>query len=88
MTLKTTRPVASRRTFVGLGGGVLAAALSASARGATPPPDVPAPEGALAATRYRTVDVAGLQIFYRDAGSATAPVLLLLKVRAGLLLLP
>jgi hypothetical protein len=29
--------IASRRAFVGLGAGVLAAALSASARGATPP---------------------------------------------------
>ena len=34
MTLRTTMPIASRRAFVGLGA---AAALSASARGATPP---------------------------------------------------
>ena len=37
MTVRTTMPIASRRAFVGLGAGVLAAALSASARGATPP---------------------------------------------------
>ena len=72
--------MASRRTFVGLGGGVLAAALSASARGATPPesPAVPAPGEAPAETRYRTIDVGGLQIFYREAGPVGAPVLLLL----------
>jgi alpha/beta hydrolase family protein len=72
--------MASRRTFVGLGGGVLAAALSASARGATSPESVTAPAagGELAETRHRTIDVGGLQIFYREAGPATAPVLLLL----------
>src|SRR6476620_172500 len=80
MTMTTMMPLASRRTFVGLGGGVLAAALSASARGATPPesPAVPALGGALAGTRHRTVDVGGLQIFYREAGPAAAPLLLLL----------
>ena len=80
MTTKTTIPIASRRTFVGLGGGVLVAALSASARGATPQgsPAVPAPGGPLAETRYRTIDVNGLQIFYCEAGPAAAPVLLLL----------
>jgi pimeloyl-ACP methyl ester carboxylesterase len=80
MTTKTTIPIASRRTFVGLGGGVLAAALSASARGVTPQgsPAVHAPGGPLAETRYRTIDVNGLQIFYREAGPAAAPVLLLL----------
>ena len=31
MTVRTTMPIASRRAFVGLGAGVLAAALSASA---------------------------------------------------------
>ena len=56
MTMRTTTPVASRRTLVGLGGGVLAAALSASATGATPPglPPVAVPGEALAETRYRT----------------------------------
>jgi pimeloyl-ACP methyl ester carboxylesterase len=80
MIMRTTMPIASRRTFVGLGGGVLAAALTASARGATLPgsPTRPAPEEALAETRYRTIDVGGLQIFYREAGPAAAPVLLLL----------
>ena len=48
---------ASRRTFVGLGGAVLAAALSASATGATPPglPAVAAPGEALAETRDRNL---------------------------------
>jgi pimeloyl-ACP methyl ester carboxylesterase len=32
----------------------------------------------MSATRYRTVDVDGLNIFYREAGAAGAPVLLLL----------
>jgi pimeloyl-ACP methyl ester carboxylesterase len=72
--------MASRRRFVGLGGGVLAAALSASARGATPLESTaaPAPGSARAETRFRTIDVGGLQIFYREAGRASAPVLLLL----------
>jgi pimeloyl-ACP methyl ester carboxylesterase len=70
----------SRRTFVGLGGGALAAAFSGSARGAAPlaSPAVPKPGSARAATRYRTIDVGGLQIFYREAGPTAAPVLLLL----------
>jgi pimeloyl-ACP methyl ester carboxylesterase len=73
-------PIASRRSFVGLWSGVLGAALSASARGATPPglPAVPVPGGALAETRYRTIDVGGLEIFYREAGPSAAPVVLLL----------
>jgi len=60
MTIRTTVPIASRRSFVGLWSGVLGAALSASARGATPPelPAVPVPGGALAETRYRTIDPA------------------------------
>ena len=72
-------PNASRRTFVELGAGVLASALSASAKGATPADfaAVPAPAKALE-TRYRTVDVDGLEIFYRGAGPAEAPVVLLL----------
>ena len=76
MTMSTMMSVASRRTFVGLGGSVLAAALSASARGAAPPalPAVPVPGEALAETRYRTIDVGGLEIFYREAGPAAAPV--------------
>jgi pimeloyl-ACP methyl ester carboxylesterase len=80
MTMGTTMPIASRRTFVGLGAGFLAAALSASARGTTPPGLAadPAPGKALAETRYRTIDVGGLEIFYREAGPAAAPVVLLL----------
>jgi pimeloyl-ACP methyl ester carboxylesterase len=76
----TTMPIASRRSFVGLGGSVLAAALSASATGATPKglPVVAAHRWAVAETRYRTIDVGGLQIFYREAGPAAAPVVLLL----------
>jgi hypothetical protein len=68
-------PIASRRTFVGLGGGVLAAALSASARDATPPgaPAVAAPGEALAETRHLTIAVDGLEIFYREASPVTAP---------------
>ena len=65
--------IASRRTFVGLGGGVLVAALSAPARGVTR-----ASGSAHSETRYRTVDVNGLEIFYREAGPAGAPVVLLL----------
>lgn len=73
-------PVASRRTFVGLGGGVIAAALSASARGDTRPelPAGPAAGEPPVATRHRTIDVEGLEIFYREAGPAVAPVVLLL----------
>jgi hypothetical protein len=79
MTMSTTMPIASRRAFVGLGAGVLAGALSASARGATPTglAAVPGPGKALE-TRYRTVDVDGLETFYREAGPAAAPVVLLL----------
>ena len=80
MAAQSREWTASRRTFVGLAGGVLAATLSASARGATSPgsPAVPAPEEALAETRFRTVDVGGLEIFYREAGPEAAPVVLLL----------
>jgi pimeloyl-ACP methyl ester carboxylesterase len=79
MIMRTTMPIASRRAFVRLGAGVLAATLSASARGATPPGLAagPAP-GKELETRYRTVDVGGLEIFYREAGPAAAPVVLLL----------
>jgi pimeloyl-ACP methyl ester carboxylesterase len=76
--------MASRRTFglalAGLGGGLLAAGLTKSARGATPPglPVLSAHGGGFVETRYRTIDVSGLKIFYREAGSAAAPVVLLL----------
>ena len=84
MTVRTTMPIASRRsfgwTFARLGGGLLAAALSGSTQGAGSPglPAVPAPGEAFAETRYRTIDVGGLEIFYREAGPAAAPVVLLL----------
>src|SRR5262245_16174765 len=80
MTTSTTLPIASRRALVGLGSCILAAALSAPARGATPPgsPTAPGPGEALAPTRYRFTDLGGLAIFYREAGSAAAPVVLLL----------
>ena len=79
MTMRTKVPIASRRTFVGLAGGVLAAVLSATARGATPGLGAASATGeALAETRYRTIDVGGLEIFYREAGPAAAPVVLLL----------
>jgi hypothetical protein len=57
-----------------------AAALSASTRGAAPVglPAVPARGEALANTHYRAIDVGGLEIFYREAGPAAAPVVLLL----------
>ena len=79
VNMKTTKPIDSRRTFVGLGAAVLAAGISASAKGAMPTRfvAVSAPEKALE-TRYRTVDVDGLVIFYREAGPAAAPVVLLL----------
>jgi len=79
--VRTTMPMASRRTFVGLGGrGVLAAAISASATGAIPVglPGVGPRGNALAETHYRSVDLGGLEIFYREAGPAEAPVVLLL----------
>ena len=79
MATWTTVRIASRRTFVGLAGGVLAAGLSASARVAAPGPHaVPAPGEALVETRYRTINVGGVEIFYREAGPAPAPVVLLL----------
>lgn len=80
MTMRTTMPISSRRAFIGLGSGIVAAALSASARGPVPPglAAVPAPGKAFAETRFRTIDVGGLEIFYREAGPAAAPVVLLL----------
>src|SRR5215467_5154145 len=78
MTMSTTMPIASRRTFVVLGSSVVAASLSTPARGATSPGLPAAPGEALAETRYRTIDVGGLAIFYREAGPAGAPVVLLL----------
>jgi pimeloyl-ACP methyl ester carboxylesterase len=75
-----TIPITSRRNFIGLGVGVVAAALSASGRDALPEglAAVLAPGKALVETRYRTINVAGLEIFYREAGPVAAPVVLLL----------
>ena len=79
--MRDTIHIASRRTFVGLGVGVVAAAFSASERGAVPLPGfaaLPAPGRVPVETRYRTINVGGLEIFYREAGQAEAPVVLLL----------
>ena len=80
MTRTTMVPVATRRMFVGLGGGALAATLATSAGGATLSGSLTLPgrAAALAETRYRTVDAGGLKIFYREAGPTAAPVVLLL----------
>ena len=71
MTMRTTMPIVSRRAFSGLGAGFVATTLSTSASGATLP-------GLALETRCRTIDVGGLEIFYREAGPAAAPVVLLL----------
>src|SRR5215470_5920982 len=78
MTMSAMMPIASRRTFVALGSGVLAAGLSAPARGDTPPGSSATSGEAFAYTRYLTIDVGGLAIFYREAGPTGAPVVLLL----------
>ena len=70
-------PIASRRAFIGLGSSALAAAFAGSARGATRS-GIPAAKKGTAEMRYRTIDVGGLEIFYREAGPAAAPVVLLL----------
>ncbi len=57
--------------------GVLATLASFPLQAAPPPPG-PATNVATAAVSYRTVKVDGLNVFYREAGPADAPVLLLL----------
>jgi pimeloyl-ACP methyl ester carboxylesterase len=70
-----------RRKFISLLSGAAATLpISASAQQATlsRSPTVGALGEALPQTRYRTVDVGGLEIFYREAGPVGAPVILLL----------
>lgn len=73
-----TMPIASRRTFVGMGSGVLARALTASGAASPGLSAVPGPGEAPDETRYRTIEVSGLEIFYREAGPGAAPVVLAL----------
>jgi pimeloyl-ACP methyl ester carboxylesterase len=62
----------SRRGFVAAS---LAGAMTASAARATPAPEAPVDWHG---TSYRTVDVQGVKVFYREAGRPGAPLLLLL----------
>jgi pimeloyl-ACP methyl ester carboxylesterase len=69
-----------RREFTSLLVGAAAAwPISAFAQPATSSGlSISTPGEALAETRYRTIDVGGLKIFYREAGPKGAPVILLL----------
>lgn len=72
--------IASRRTFAGIGSAVLAAAVSAPATTARSAglQSLHRVGSASGETRYRTIDIGGVEIFYREAGPATAPVVVLL----------
>lgn len=75
----TKTPAPSRRTFVRLGSGVLAAsALSATGIAKQRTTFAPKSGDLFSSTHYRTVDVRGVEIFYREAGPKRAPVVLLL----------
>lgn len=79
MTVTASMPTVSRRAFVVLGTGVVAAAFSASAQGATRCGLVAVPAAAKTReTRYCTTDVGEVKVFYREAGPVTAPVVLML----------
>jgi len=70
-----------RREFTSLLGGAVATwPASASAQRVTSPglQAAPASERALSETRYRTIEVGEMVIFYREAGPTGAPVVLLL----------
>lgn len=68
---------ATRRSVVGLGGGLLVASASIAAMGA-PSSTYTGSAAAAMPIHHRTINVGGLEIFYREAGSPTAPVVLLL----------
>jgi pimeloyl-ACP methyl ester carboxylesterase len=57
---------------------VAAATLAPAARGAPPAPEAAASQPAPAVTHYRTATIDGVSVFYREAGPADAPVVLLL----------
>ncbi len=56
----------------------ISGATSAAARTATPDTKSPPAGNSAFPTRYRTVDIDGLSVFYREAGAPGAPVVLLL----------
>jgi pimeloyl-ACP methyl ester carboxylesterase len=71
-------PITSRRSFVSIGGGALVAALSTAGAATLKSPAVLRSEKLSARIHCRIIQVAGLDIFYRDAGPVGAPIVLLL----------